>query len=61
MLLRSEFKLQDRRNDGLVSIRAFDWIIRWWGELFKNPLFITRHGRKLRIRGDHDVTVSIGD
>lgn len=33
----------------------------WEGGLLNNPIIVKRHGSKEGVRGDHDVTVSIGD
>lgn len=33
----------------------------WGGQLLNNRVMIKRHGSREGVRGDHDVTVSIGD
>lgn len=59
MLEFREVKQQKRRGD--ESLRAFHSLHHIMEELLSNPVIIKRHGSKEGVRGDHDVTVSIGD
>lgn len=54
---------QQKRCGIEVSVRTFYRLhhMMGGGGLLNNPVIIKRHGSKEGVRGDHDVTVSIGD
>lgn len=53
---------QDCRDNTVIFLCVlFTGCLKWWRELLNNPVIIKRHGSEEGIRGDHDVTVSIGD